>query len=152
MPTWLTIVLALGGSAVISTIIAKIFKHIDDRIAEAKEIKKKEEEYRIKAEERERQEAWENKVVDLIKPLDTKLDRLTDGTISSLRADMMLMRDRFRDQGFASGNDKAAWNQLYKDYASLGGNHFREYVDQWKEEINALPLAPDPAHDRRKNN
>lgn len=32
--------------------------------------------------------------------------------------------------------------ELYTTYGRLGGNHFREYIDQWKEEVNDLPLEP----------
>ena len=72
-------------------------------------------------------------------------------TVTGLRADLMLLRDRFRDQGFASTNDKAAWMQLYHDYSDLGGNHFKEYVDQWKDEVTNQPITPDPTKDRRKH-
>lgn len=32
---------------------------------------------------------------------------------------------------------------MYQDYKNLGGNHFKEFVDQWKAEMNALPTGPD---------
>jgi hypothetical protein len=63
----------------------------------------------------------------------------------------MLLRDRYRELGYASRNDKAAWNQLYNDYRDLGGNHFKEDVDQWKDEVNSLPTIPDKDHGRRKD-
>ena len=69
----------------------------------------------------------------------TDLDANKSATVTGLRTDLMILRDRFRDQGFASRNDKAAWEQLYKEYARFGGNHFKEYVNQWKDEIEELP-------------
>ena len=30
--------------------------------------------------------------------------------------------------------------ELYNTYAKLGGNHFKEYVDAWKQELDELPL------------
>ena len=67
------------------------------------------------------------------------LDANKSATVTGLRTDLMILRDRFRDQGFASRNDKAAWEQLYKEYAQFGGNHFKEYVDQWRDEVEELP-------------
>ena len=29
--------------------------------------------------------------------------------------------------------------------------HFKEYVDQWKDEVNSLPTIPDKDHGRRKD-
>ena len=39
----------------------------------------------------------------------TDLDSNKSATVTGLRTDLMILRDRFRDQGFASRNDKAAW-------------------------------------------
>jgi len=30
--------------------------------------------------------------------------------------------------------------ELYNTYKSLGGNHFKEYVNAWKQELEDLPL------------
>lgn len=30
--------------------------------------------------------------------------------------------------------------ELYNTYSSLGGNHFREYVDAWRREMEELPI------------
>ena len=38
----------------------------------------------------------------------TDLDSNKSATVTGLRTDLMILRDRFRDQGFASRNDKAA--------------------------------------------
>jgi hypothetical protein len=159
MPVWLTIFLALGGSVLISLIVNSIWRHGAAKINRIKELEKKAEDDARHEEEKKRQEDWEQKVLDLIHPLSMKLDAIQEelklnkaATTTSLRTDLMLLRDRFRDQGYATRNDKAAWNQLYNDYKDLGGNHFREYVDQWKDEVNNLPTIPDVEHGKGRRN
>ena len=63
----------------------------------------------------------------------------TEGTVTLLRNDMKKALDYYKERGWASSNDKAAWMELYNTYGKLGGNHFKEYVDGWKEEIKNLP-------------
>lgn len=146
MPIWLTIILALGGSTLITLIVNTIWRHSATKIARIQELEKKAEDDARHEEERKRQEDWENKVLEMIHPLADKLDQIQEelnlnraATTASLRTDLMLLRDRYREVGYATRNDKAAWNQLYNDYKELGGNHFKEYVDQWKDEVNSLP-------------
>lgn len=159
MPVWLTVILALGGSALITLIVNTIWRHSAAKIARIKELEKKAEEDTRREEERKRQEEWENKVLAIIHPLAEKLDQIQEelklnksATTTSLRTELMLLRDRYRDLGYASRNDKAAWNQLYNDYRDLGGNHFKEYVDQWKEEVNNLPTITGIDHGKGRRN
>ncbi len=72
---------------------------------------------------------------------DLEADRAA--TIISIRSNMKQLRDKYLKQGFADVGDVATWNELYNNYSALGGNHFKEYVDQWKEEINSLPHNKD---------
>lgn len=64
----------------------------------------------------------------------------TEGTVTLLRNDMKKALDYYKERGWASTNDKASWMELYKTYEKLGGNHFKEYVDGWKQEVKDLPL------------
>ena len=45
----------------------------------------------------------------------------------------------YRQQGYVSASDKANWTEMYNTYRDLGGNHFKEYVDAWKDEVDQLP-------------
>jgi len=79
-------------------------------------------------------------------PIETKLEKIddnlklnTEGTVTILRNDMKKSLDTAKDKGFATANDKANWMELYNTYAKLGGNHFKEYVDAWKDELTDLP-------------
>ena len=87
------------------------------------------------------------------KPLENKIDQLdknivemkgdladnTIGTVTLLRDRMKAILDECRKEGYASTSTKANWHELYTTYGNLGGNHFKEYVDQWKAELDALP-------------
>ena len=64
----------------------------------------------------------------------------TEGTVTILRNDMKKSLDFYKEKGYATAGDRANWMELYNTYAKLGGNHFREYVDAWKQELEALPL------------
>lgn len=158
MMEWYNWFSLLGGSALLGAVVVDIytrFKKDGKKAMEKKKSERVEEEKEfiktvvneVMAPSLKNQMAINKKLDDIKRDLDAN----KSATITGLRTDLMLLRDRFRDQGFSSPNDKAAWNQLYKDYADLGGNHFKEYVDQWKEEVNSSPNASDPTFDRRKN-
>ena len=126
MPIWLTIILALGGSTLITLIVNTIWRHSATKIARIKELEKKAEDDARHEEERKRQEEWENKVLAIIQPLIEKLDQIQEelklnkaATTTSLRTDLMLLRDRYRELGYASRN--------------------------------SLPTIPDKDHGRRKD-
>lgn len=79
-------------------------------------------------------------------PITAQLDNIqanlalnTEGTVTILRNDMKKALDFYKERGYATVNDKASWMELYNTYGKLGGNHFKEYVDGWKEEIKNLP-------------
>lgn len=64
----------------------------------------------------------------------------TEGTVTLLRNDMKKAMDYYKDEKrYASTNDKASWMELYNTYGKLGGNHFQEYVDGWKQVVMDLP-------------
>lgn len=62
------------------------------------------------------------------------------GTVTILRNDMKKSLDLCKDKGYATTSDKSNWNELYNTYKELGGNHFKEYVNGWKQEMEELPL------------
>lgn len=63
----------------------------------------------------------------------------TEGTVTILRNDMKKSLDFCKERGFANTSDKANWKELYNTYDKLGGNHFKEYVNGWKQEMEDLP-------------
>jgi len=66
----------------------------------------------------------------------------TKGTVTILRNDMKKSLDFCKRQGYASSSDRANWHELYNTYGELGGNHFKEFVDAWKQEFDSLPSTP----------
>ena len=61
------------------------------------------------------------------------------GTLTLLRDRMKTSLNFCRKQKWACSSDKANWFELYNTYKTMGGNHFKEYVDQWKQEMESLP-------------
>lgn len=77
-----------------------------------------------------------NEKVDSIQK-DRKLER--DATVVTMRIKMMELRDIYVSRGYCDSHEKATWDELYNRYKDLGGNHFLEYVNQYKKEIHDLP-------------
>ena len=164
MPTWLTITLAIIGA--LGTIFGAVgltayFTERAKHKAQKKNQREDEEEARALKAEREH---FKNDVREVLreenKPLEDKIDQLTTvtnemkgdladntvGTVTILRDRMKAILDDCRDKGYASPGTKANWHELYTTYGNLGGNHFREYVDQWKTTLDNLPDNPPVDH------
>lgn len=62
-----------------------------------------------------------------------------EATIKNMRSQLKSLRDEYERQGYADEGDKATWNELFETYGKLGGNHFKEWVNVWKEDVNGLP-------------
>lgn len=78
-------------------------------------------------------------IIAKIEDIDEKLEQDREATIIVLRSKMKTLRDQYKHQGYADGGDKATWNQLYTNYQAMGGNYFKEFVNEWKKEVNELP-------------
>ena len=63
-----------------------------------------------------------------------------EATVVQLRTTMKSKRDEFCSQGYVESSDKSNWIELYNRYRDMGGNHFAEYVDGWKQDIENLPV------------
>jgi len=120
------------------------------RIQNSEEAKK-----RAKAEKQaETREVFREEVQPLIETMDQikALAMITStGTITLLRDRMKSALNFCKIQGWASSSDKANWFELYNTYKTLGGNHFKEYVDQWKQEMESLPTEDEYKKNKLKN-
>lgn len=143
MDTWVITVISLIASTALSTLIGCLIKN---------SVAKKVDEQQELLDLRERQANIDRKQIisealsDGLKPVYIKLDALSDnladntiGTVTLLRETMKQARDYYMTRGYASASDVASWNELYSTYSKLGGNHFKEYVDAWKTDVNNLP-------------
>lgn len=143
MDSWVITIISLIGSTALSTLVGSIIKNkVSKKMDEQKELLElRQHELDIK-----QKASFEQALNEGLKPLSNQITDLstlvensTCGTITLLREDMKQDRDYLIDQGFASASDVASWHELYHTYAALGGNHFREYVDAWKEDVDNLP-------------
>ena len=109
-----------------------------NKTAEAKERTKKENQQQV----REVVEEVVAPIKETLREVESELKTNKISTTVSLRATMKELRDKYKAQGFADTGDKATWRELYKDYAALGGNNFKDFVDGWKEDVESLPKEP----------
>ena len=63
-----------------------------------------------------------------------------EATIVQLRTTMKSKRDEFCFQGYVESSDKSNWIELYNRYRDMGGNHFAEYVDGWKRDVETKTI------------
>ena len=151
MPLWLSIVIAVTGLLGTVLGIVGFSAYWNERMKHKAQKRNDKED---KAEE-EMEALKHKKYVDELKTIITNanapilaeitairrdLSLNTKGTVTILRNDMKKSLDFCKDRGYATSSDKANWNELYTTYAELGGNHFREYVDVWKQEMDSLPI------------
>jgi len=161
LPDWLTIVISIIG--LIGTVLGVlgISGYLGERARHKAEVKNKQEDKDIE----EKQAAADQRLKESVRgvfqeevgPINKKLDNITSeinkikadladntiGTVTMLRDRMKAIKDECKHEGYASTSTKANWRELYNTYKSLGGNHFKEYVDAWKEELEELPtVAP----------
>lgn len=171
MPVWLTVLLGvLGGAGTLGGLFG-ISAYMQERMSrKAKKKGEKEDQEEKKEEENELKEREEfvlkvaeplinninanidtnNKdIMKTLKQMNNSIDSLikniklnTEATVTSLRSIMKSNLDRCKDKGYASTSEKASWNDVCAEYKALGGNHWKEYVNQWKLEMNALPNEP----------
>ena len=160
MPDWLTIIIAVVGLLGTVLGVLGISGYLGERAKHKAEVKNKKEdrtaaELQAAAEQRLNiaiRKAFKEEVI----PINEKLDAIsseiegikqdladnTVGTVTILRDRMKSILDHCRRDEYASTSTKGNWHELYKTYESLGGNHFKEYVDAWKQELDDLPSTP----------
>ena len=157
MPVWLQIISVIAGIVGtllgifgISAYINERMKHKatrknqeEDEIAELKHQKHLEE---LRAVIREENAS----IKDDISSIKDNLALNTKGTVTILRNDMKKSLDYCKKQGYVSRSDKINWNELYSTYGELGGNHFKEFVNGWKEELEDLPVEEKVKSKRKK--
>lgn len=154
MPTWLTIILALGGSTLISCIIQLIFQRTVIKRVNKKDQLEKElnEQHKAELEElnmyrrKEELEELKSVIVNTLAPLEQRIaslestmSALLSSDVLSLRCNMKVILERCKEEGCADMGDKLTMSELYQQYKTLGGNHFKECVDDWVDTVKNLP-------------
>ncbi len=140
MPIWLNILLAiLGGTGFSSLVVSAIWNWQKTGIQKARDKDEQDQLEKIRQIVRE-----ENKSAhDKLDAVSAQLDLNSQGTITLLRDRMKCSLNYCHQQGYKTTTDMANWMELYNSYKNLGGNHFREYVDQWKAGMESLPIQDD---------
>lgn len=118
MPVWLTIILSLGGSALIGLVVTDIYKAI-----KAKSKK------HIEATKREKQEEMREVLTEELNPLKSELkdikgdlEFVKDGLQKDLYVDLKNIYVALQKKGFATLEEKRDYNYLYNAYHNLGQN------------------------------
>lgn len=150
--TIITLIISTAISTIVSTTVKRaVDKKMDKNLAEQKELL----ELRSEKDQRELNARMAETIKEELLPLTEKIDVIStlmslnkEGTVTLLRESMKQTRDHFLDKGYATTSEVASWHELYNTYKKLGGNHFLEYVDTWKEEIEDLPREK-PVHHRQ---
>lgn len=152
MPAWLTIILALGGSALISSVIGFLMARLLRSLFEAKDAEKEEKKKKEDADkadlekyryEKERQQQYED-IEKLLRPIEEKLNIITkqlaatsEGTLASLRNDILLCYYKCCDKGYRNDYDYQNIHDLYDAYDGLGGNSF---INDVMKRFDTLPI------------
>ena len=160
MAPWLEITIAIVGLLGSVLGVLGISGYLGERAKHKAELKNKEEDQVVEEMHAATEQRLKNNVRDVfkeeIRPINAKLDNITKeievikidlanntvGTVTILRDRMKAILDECREKGYASTSTKGNWHELYNTYKGLGGNHFKEYVDAWKEELEELPTTP----------
>ena len=155
MPIWLTVLIAIVG--LVSTVcsVLGISAYVNERSkrkAQRRNLQEEQEAQEIEAMRHQRymndlrsiiREEQESLVKD-IATIKEDFSLNTKGIVTILRNDMKKSLDHCKEKGFAGSSDKANWRELYNTYSELGGNHFREFVNEWKQEMEELPPRKTP--------
>lgn len=136
---WFTIVTGVLTLLAIPSLCGLLWKDLYTRKKENSEVAKQ-----------EREKKNLEKIREVIKeenePLRKEISNLTELTNKMQKSDVTLLRDRMqcslnycKKQGYRSTSDYANWMEILNAYKELGGNHFKEYVNSWKQDMEDLP-------------
>jgi len=139
MPVWLTIILALGGSALISGVIGYILQRTIYKRAEERDKLQAEEQEKELNEKKELESLRDEKIrqeriddiksilkpiSDKIDKIDKKLDATAEGTLASLRNDILTLYYKCCEKGYRNDYDYQNIHEMYDAYKELDGNSF----------------------------
>lgn len=148
MPEWLSILLGILGSLGILSAVGKFI--FDAAVKRTKTQIEKIQAY----DEQEQTEYLRTIIKDELQPVRENVSDIRsdiaevkkqlaldkEATIVQLRTTMKSKRDEFCFQGYVESSDESNWIELYNRYRDMGGNHFAEYVDGWKRDVETLPV------------
>lgn len=135
MPTWLTIVLSLGGSTLCGLVVTAMWKYLESRHSRIKHDEKEENLQEITT-------AINNSIAPLkidIKQVQKSLNEQKETEVLNLRCEMLDIYHRCKQQGYAEEADYITFDELHDRYRDLGGNHYSDFLNNIRKEIAKLP-------------
>ena len=133
MPTWLQILLACGGSVIITLLITEGFNWI----------KRHHQKNNILRDD-QKQEELKQMIRDELAPIREDLVILKKGTQAVLRHDLYEMYDKWMKLGYAPSEEKVDFENIYQNYHHLGKNGV---MDKMRDKFLALPDMPQTRED-----
>lgn len=128
MSDWVVTIISLVGSTVITTIIGAFVKHTMtkefNKQNRLKELEEKELEGKRKDELQKELETQLNPIKYNLEEIKEKSLLTADGTLSSLRNDILTCYYRCLEKGYRNDYDYQNIHDLYESYFKLGGNSF----------------------------
>lgn len=141
---WVTVLVSVAASALVSGVVGYLVKRALDKYFSQKDEKEATQRQndleleRLREEKirKERKADMEEIVKKEVNPLSAKLDKLSNGTLSSLRNDILTCYYRCREKGYRGDWDYTNIHDLYEAYTELNGNSF---IADVMKRFDALP-------------
>lgn len=160
METWLISLITLIGSAVVTSVVSIVcsrvinnqFKKKDEMQAASEE----QNEQRRKAEMNEIVKAEIEPLTNNISELQKSIEYISEGTLSSLRNDILICYYRCVEKGYRNDYDMTNMVDMYHAYVTLHGNSFvKDVMDRFKslpskEEFKELNENKQTQHKSKK--
>ena len=128
MDTWIVSVVSIAGSAIVTTIVSAVVSRVINRQFKKKdELQTQLETQRNEERKKEINEAVENglkPLEDSIKNLDRKVGLISNGTLSTLRNDILTCYYRCLEKGYRNDYDTMNMTDMWEAYDGLHGNSF----------------------------
>ena len=125
---WISIVSLIVSIVAIPTLTGLVWKDIYNKRKENSEAKKAERKREFQENVREVIRAENKPIKEKIDCIDEKLDKVSDGTLSTLRNDIKNCYYESLEKGYRNDYDFKNIHDLYDDYKNLGGNSFIEDI------------------------
>lgn len=148
MPEWLSILLGILGSLGILSAVGKFIfdaavKRTKAQIEKIQAYDEQEQTKHLRTIIKDELQPVRENISDIRSDMAEVKEQLAldkEATIVQLRTTMKSKRDEFCSQSYVESSDKSNWVELYNRYRDMGGNHFAEYVNGWKQDVEDLPV------------
>lgn len=144
MDSWIWGVICLGASTAFTTAVGLIIKHYFNKSLKIKE--EKDVELRALRDEKNRREHHQdisqivaNATVPIVEKIDTlnaKMDKVEDGTLSTLRNDILMCYYNCVAKGYRNDHDYQNMHHMFESYKALNGNSYvADIVKRFDEDL-----------------